>query len=315
VTVLIAAVAFALLWFGRTRSVAQLLGSLVAVMGVAFLITAWQLEPSWPDLLRGAVLPRFPEGSSLLILGLVGTTVVPYNLFMGSGLARGADLREVRFGLAVSIVLGGLISMGILVVGVAVDGPFGFDTLTEVLTLRLGSWSRVVFGTGLFAAGLTSAITAPFAAALTARSVFGEDNDGWSDRSWRFRVVWGGVLGVGVLCGLAEIRPIPAILAAQAMNGVMLPFVAVFLLLAVNDVRLIGAKHANGCAANVALIAVVAVTILLGLTGVIKALAIATGWASPGGGWLLVVSATLTALIFWPVARRLRENRAVGDPG
>jgi len=248
VTPLMALVAFVLLWFGRTRTVAQVLGSLVGVMGLTFLVTAWQLEPVWSELLRGTITPRVPQGSSLLVLGLVGTTVVPYNLFMGSGLARGESLRDVRFGLGLSIVIGGLISMAILVVGVAVDGPFGFDTLTAVLALRLGPWSHTMFGAGLFAAGLTSAITAPFAAALTARSLFAGDDD-WSDRSWRFRAVWAGVLVFGVGFGLAGVRPIPAIVLAQAANGMLLPLVAVFLFLAVNDVRLMGPRQLNGRAA------------------------------------------------------------------
>jgi Mn2+/Fe2+ NRAMP family transporter len=314
-TVFSAFAAFGLLWFGRTRTVARLLGALVAVMGVAFLVTAWRLEPSWSDLLQGAIVPRVPGGSSLLILGLVGTTVVPYNLFMGSGLARGERLREVRFGLGLSIVLGGLISMGILVVGVAVEGPFGFDSLIEVLTLRLGPWSRAMFGMGLYAAGLSSAITAPFAAALTARSVFADgDDDGWSDRSWRFRAVWVGVLGVGVVFGLAGVRPIPAIVLAQAVNGVLLPFVAVFLLLAVNDVGLMGERHLNGPWANVALVAVVAVTILLGVTGVGKSIAGATGLPLPGGAWLLVLATFVTGLICWPLTHRLMQRRR-GDHG
>jgi Mn2+/Fe2+ NRAMP family transporter len=315
VTAVSGLVAAGLLWFGRTRIVARSLGVLVAVMGIAFLVTAWQLGPSLPDLWRGALLPSVPDGSSLLILGLVGTTVVPYNLFLGSGLARGESLRDLRFGLGVSIVLGGVISMGILVVGAAVDGPFGFDALVEVLTLRLGAWSRSMFGLGLYAAGLSSAITAPLAAAVTARSLFanGED-DRWSDRAWRFRSVWIAVLAVGVGFGLAGVRPIPAILLAQAFNGILLPFVAVFLLLAVNDVRLMGAGHVNGRWVNVAMVLVVATTILLGVTGVAKAVAGATGWALPGEAWLLVSAAFVTLLICLPVTRRMRAIRRLALP-
>ena len=150
---------------------------------------------------------------------------------------------------------------------------------------------------------------------MTARSLFADgEDDRWSDRSWRFRAVWIGVLAVGVVFGLAGVRPIPAIVLAQAFNGILLPFVAVFLLLAVNDVRLMGAEHVNGRWANVAMVLVVAVTILLGVTGVGKAVAGATGLALPGGGWLLASSAVVTGLICWPVTRRMRENRRPAPP-
>ncbi|MCB1033093.1 MAG: divalent metal cation transporter, partial [Acidobacteria bacterium] len=109
-TLLCGAAAAALLWAGAPRTVALVLSALVAVMGLAFTATAWLLGPSLPDLLRGAFLPFLPPGSGLLALGLVGTTVVPYNLFLGSGLARGQGLGETRFGLAVAVGLGGLIS-------------------------------------------------------------------------------------------------------------------------------------------------------------------------------------------------------------
>ena len=76
-----------------------------------------------------------PDGASLLVLGLIGTTVVPYNLFLGSGIARGQKLGDMRFGLSIAVVLGGLISMGGLVVGTAVDGPFVFAALADALAL------------------------------------------------------------------------------------------------------------------------------------------------------------------------------------
>ena len=85
-------VAGLLLWFGAPRTVARLLGLFVALMGAAFLVTAWRLQPSLPGLLAGLARPGLPPGSGMIVLGLVGTTVVPYNLFLGSGLARGQIL-------------------------------------------------------------------------------------------------------------------------------------------------------------------------------------------------------------------------------
>ena len=140
--------------------------------------------------------------------------------------------------MVVAIVLGGLISMGVLVVGTAVTGSFGYAALSGALSNELGDWASGFFALGLFAAGLSSAITAPLAAAVTARGLFARERSAskteasaggaWHERSPRYRSVWLGVLAVGVLFGLADVRPIPAIIAAQALNGVLLPFVAVF---------------------------------------------------------------------------------------
>ena len=300
--------AAAMLSAGAPGTVARVLGAFVGVMGVAFLVTACGLRPSPAAMLAGSLLPRVPEGSGLLVLGLVGTTVVPYNLFLGSGLARGQRLAELRFGLAVAVSLGGLISMAIVVVGAEAGPEFSFESLSATLVERLGPWARGLFAAGLFTAGLSSAVTAPLAAAVTARSLFGER--GWGDRSWRFRAVWAGVLLVGVGFGLAEVRPVPAILVAQALNGILLPFVAVFLLLLVNDRRLMGERGCNGATANVLLSAVVGVTVVLGLANVARAAASALGLPRPDEATLAGAATLLAALGAVPLWRAVRRRRA-----
>jgi len=255
-----------------------------------------------------------PAGSGLLVLGLIGTTVVPYNLFLGSGLARGQSLSELRFGLAVAVVLGGLISVGIVVVGAAVEGTFSFEALADVLVRRLGPWARRLFAVGLWAAGVSSAITSPLAAAITARSLFGEGRtDAWSDRSWRFRAVWGAVLAAGAIFGLAGLKPIPAILLAQALNGVLLPLVTVFLWLVVNDRRLMGERGLNGTTANTLLGVVVVATTVLGLANVARAGAKASGFSPPSERDLLIGSFVVIAIAALPLLRAIRARRRGPD--
>ena len=257
--------------------------------------------------MTGSLVPSLPEGSSLLAIALVGTTVVPYNLFLGSGLARGQTLSELRFGLAVAILFGGLISMGVLVVGAALDGAFGFEALSEVLSERLGARARILLGGGLFAAGLSSAVTAPLAAAMTARSVLaGDRGDRWSDASWRFRSVWGGVLLVGLAFGVSGVRPVPAIIVAQALNGILLPVIAVFLLITINDRKLMG-KAANHTGSNIVMSVVTLVTLLLGTTGLLRAAAATLGLPAPGASVLLAVTLLAAVGAAMPVARSFRS--------
>lgn len=310
---MVAAFAFVLLWVGTQRMVATLLSITVGLMGVAFLVTAVWAAPPAGELLRGALVPSVPVGAGLLVLGLVGTTVVPYNLFLGSGMARGQSLTEIRFGLSVAVLLGGVISMGIVVVGAQVGGPFSFEAVAAALSQRLGSWAGPLFAWGLFAAGFSSATTAPLAAAVTARSLLDDGSGAWDERGWRYRAVWMGVLGVGAAFGLAGVRPIPAILLAQALNGVVLPFAAVFLLLVVNDRALMGERGINGAAANALTGAVVAVTVLLGASGVARAAATALGGQPPAEATLLSVAAVVAVLLSLPVALAVRQRRRGED--
>lgn len=308
-TLAIGSAAGALLWLGAPRTVAHVLSITVASMGAAFLATAIVLAPDAAELAASVAVPRMPPGSGLLVLALIGTTVVPYNLFLGSGLAEGRELSEVRFGLAVAIFLGGVVSMGVLVVGAAVDGPFTFEALGETLAARLGPWAAYLLALGLFAAGFSSATTAPLAAAITARGLFEDGSGRWGTAAWRYRAVWGGVLAVGVAFGLAGVRPIPAIILAQALNGILLPFAAIFLLVAVNDRRLMGEAALNGPLSNTLMGLVTAVAVVLGTSGVLRAAYTAAGAGAPDERLILGAGVGVVALLVWPVGRSVRRRR------
>jgi Mn2+/Fe2+ NRAMP family transporter len=184
----------------------------------------------------------------------------------------------MRWGLAVAVGGGGLISLGVLVVGSAVGGGLEYERLAAVLSDRLGSAAAWSLAVGLFGAGLTSAVTAPLAAAITCRTLLSRpDGADWSERSFRYRTVWFGVLVIGVGFGVAEVRPIPAIILAQAFNGLVLPLVAVFLWLTMNDRALLG-DAANRRWQNVAMGLVVAVCIVLGLRGLLAAVRGLISW-------------------------------------
>ncbi|MFQ5750383.1 MAG: NRAMP family divalent metal transporter, partial [bacterium] len=310
-TLLVGVLAGVILWIGTPRTVAYLLSTVVAFMGIVFFITAILLKPPILELLRGSLLPTLPHGSGLLVLGLIGTTVVPYNLFLGSGLATGQNLKELRFGLSISVMLGGFISIGVLVVGVAVQGAFNFIVLADALSERLGSWARLLFAFGLCAAGLSSAITAPLAAAITARGLFEQGEQKlWNNHSWRYRSVWLGILLVGIGFGLVNVKPIPAIILAQALNGIVLPFVAIFLLLVVNDRVLMGENNMNGAISNSLMGLVVGVTIVIGISNFLKAAASAFGFSTPSEWSVLLIAGTVTLILIFPVSRIIRLRRS-----
>jgi len=132
----------------------------------------------------------------------------------------------------------------------------------------LGGWARVFFSAGLLAAGLSSAVTAPLAAAYATTGTLGWDA---SIRGRGARAVWGVVLVVGALFAAVGLRPVPLILFAQVANGLLLPAVAVFLLLAVNDRARMG-RWANARWMNVIGSGVVLVVLGLAFTTVLRIL-------------------------------------------
>jgi manganese transport protein len=270
--------AFALLWTGRYRTIERALVALVLLMSLVFLATALTIAPPPLDVLRGLFLPRVPDDGRALIvaIGLVGTTVVPYNLFLHAAAVsekfRGVgELRAARIDLTVAIVLGGIVSMAI--VATAARGlaegtaPASAADMAVQLEPLLGAWARIFFATGLLAAGLTSAITAPLAAAWATAGVLGWRRD---LRDARVRAIWMLVVLTGAAFATAGLRPVPAILFAQVANGMLLPAIAIFLLIAVNDRRRMG-THVNGMTQNAAGALVVLLATALGVWAVWRA--------------------------------------------
>ncbi|MFH0759190.1 MAG: Nramp family divalent metal transporter [Bacteroidota bacterium] len=273
---LIGMVAFMLLWLGNYKKLERILVALVILMSVVFLGTMIFLAPPVGEIMRGLFVPKIPVGAVLMVAGLVGTTVVPYNLFLHSAIVQEkwqgeADLKAARLDIRVSILLGGIVSMSIVITSAMAFFGSGTEILdASQLGLQLkpilGNWATGFISIGLIAAGLTSAITAPLAASYAICGIMG-----WKKelKSGRFRSVWMLILGVGIILSALGLKPVPVIVFAQAANGILLPIIAVYLLWVVNDRKLLG-KHQNKLFMNTVGVLVVLVALFLGLRSLLS---------------------------------------------
>jgi Mn2+/Fe2+ NRAMP family transporter len=149
--------------------------------------------------------------------------------------------------------------------GIAVES--GAQMATQLQPL-FGSVANILFGIGFFAAGISSAVTAPYAAAYASSGVLG-----WKEgqKSKRFRTVWLGVILVGFTVSLFNFSPIVVIVFAQVTNGLILPVASIFLLIVLNSRRILG-DAVNTWKQNVLGIVIVAVVSLLGLWNIYRLL-------------------------------------------
>ena len=265
----------AVLALGTYRGLERCLLVLVLSMSLVFVLTAIVARPPVGEMLRGAVWPSFPHDSALLIVALIGTTVVPYNLFLHANavrerwagrLPKQQALSVARRDTWVSVSIGGVITLAIVSTAAGAffgrgGSPDNAGMLASQLEPLLGSAAQSFFAAGLLCAGITSAITAPLAAAYATAGVLGWRQD---LRSWRCCAVWGAITLIGTVLAAVGQRPVTAIILAQAVNGVLLPIMAVFLLLVMNRSQLLG-EDTNGWLANILGTLVVLVVSALGL--------------------------------------------------
>ena len=274
VIVTIALFAAAMLVFSKPKWIENILIMLVILMSAAFLMTFLLIRPDLGAILQGFV-PTIPEDGLMTAIALIGTTIVPYNLFLHAASVRERwdveQLPEAQLDNSISIGIGGLVSMTILATAAA--SLFGSGKtienavdMAQQLTPLFGSLATVTLGAGLFAAGLTSAITAPLATGYIVQEIFRSSH---SPRPFQIGALI--VIASGTLASLLGYRPVELIFVAQIANGLLLPIVAIFLLRLANNKRLLGA-YANGLWANILGAVILLVTSALGFRLIARAL-------------------------------------------
>ena len=261
-TLVVGGLAFVLLWSGTYAAIERVLVLLVLLMSGVFLLTALLIQPPLSDILAGFFSPTLPAGSFVTVMALIGTTVVPYNLFLHAStvqakwpttLFASQALREARRDTFLSISLGGVLTLALVATAAAAFFRQGIalenaTSIAKQLEPLVGSHAPLLFATGLFAAGLTSAITAPLAAAYATAGVLG-----WSVDldTGKVRLVWSAVVLIGTGLAFFGQQPLVAILLAQAVNACLLPLLAGCLLVVMNQQNLLG-SYTNGMLANMA---------------------------------------------------------------
>ncbi len=227
-----------LLYFGPVRILEKLLMVLVGIMAIVFLVAMFAASPDLNNIVLG-LRPTIPDGGLFLAIGLIGTTIVPYNFFVHAVNAKGifTDSRATvsdqisisRWDILISISIGGVITSAVLVTAASVMQGTDVDSVTAMsfaLEPLLGRYALPFLSIGLFAAGISSAIVTPLGASYVLAGLFGWEYD-TSDK--RFLAVNVLVLLFGIIISATGFNPVYLIISAQALNGVILPLVVILL--------------------------------------------------------------------------------------
>lgn len=276
-SILVGLLAFVILFTGNRRFIERVLIGLVLIMSLAFLTSAIIVQPDFVLIIKGLFIPKFPEGSLLVIIGLIGTTVVPYNIFLHASLVSDkwdsvSDLKFVEIDTLLAVLLGGIISLSVMITASAI-GDVNIQSASDLalgIEPLFGGFSKLIISLGLFAAGLTSSVTAPLAAAyVTCGCMRWEVNI----RSKKFRGIWLIVLFLGVIFSSLDFSSIEIIKFAQVANGILLPVIAVFLLIVANNARLLN-NQVNGYFLNLITIIIILFTMFIGIKSVLSVIGV-----------------------------------------
>jgi Mn2+/Fe2+ NRAMP family transporter len=259
---------------------------------LTYVLSAFFAKPVWSDVIHQTANPRIESDAAwiLMIIGLVGTTIAPWMQFylQSSIVEKRIDVENYglsRWDVIVGCIFATTVAFFIIVAcgatlfprGIRIAGAAEAAVALEPLA---GTWAKALFAFGLANASLFSASILPLATAYSVCEGLGFEAG--VDKSWReapqFNILYTLliVLGAGVIL-IPHVPLFPVLFLSQVMNGLLLPFILVFMCLLVNRKDLMG-DHVNGrvwnvvawgtCAVMIALtLALVVTSILPGLSG------------------------------------------------
>jgi manganese transport protein len=248
-------------WFRNLyRSIERIMTCMVGLMFLSFALNLWFAKPHLGQLLAGLVPDYRPATVELPMLGLVGTTFVITAAYYQAYLVRfkgwtEADLPSGMLDARISVTIMAVITLMIMSTAAAVLGGMELNQVTDVanqLQPLFGQKGRAIFCIGLFAAAFSSFIVNAMVGGFILSDAL---NLGDQPQQWGPRLLSAAVLLIGMVVAMfvikTGVKPIAAIVAAQATTVLAAPLMAATLLWLTNMPKVMG-KHVNGRWMNLA---------------------------------------------------------------
>ena len=284
------AVLLAIVVLRGTRPVVERIFLALGLAFLSYIVTAVLVHPDWRAVSASLVTvgSAHPGTSTQTyfadVIALIGTSITPYmQLYLQSAVVeKGTPLREygyVRFDVISGSIFAVLVAGFIIVTAGATLYAHGFagkgvgsaTDAAQALIPLAGSHAEQLFAVGLIGASLLAGAVLPLSTAFVVCEGFGAERSVESRFSEAplFFGLFLGTLGVTAAVMMLPNVPIAGVaIGTQTLDGILLPVMLVFILLLVNDRRLLG-QHRNGPLYNV--IAIITVVLLALLTLVLVA--------------------------------------------
>jgi len=251
----------------------KLLGICVTIMAIVFLVTMFVVKPDLGELFRG-IVPTVPKGAMLTCVSLIGTTVVPYNMFLHAASASRTwkdpdDIPLCRFGTNVAMIIGGTVTGAILITsGTVMRGMTVNNAMDMAVQLEptLGSLAQPFMAIGLVAAGISSAVCTPLGVSYVLAGLFGWRTDK-SDK--RYAITNAAVLITGIVIAAVGFNPIALIMTAQAVNGVFLPIIVGVVVWLASRNGIMG-RYKNNKVQNFIGLCVFGISLVIGISSIVS---------------------------------------------
>ncbi|MFH1595196.1 MAG: Nramp family divalent metal transporter [Pseudomonadota bacterium] len=251
-----------------------------------YIISGYLAHPQWGEVARGLLVPNFSFDSHYLVIfiGVIGTTIAPWMQFyiQSAVVEKGITVKDytyTKYDVIVGSIMVNLVAVFIVISCAATLHLNGIQVESAqeaalALAPLAGAWASTLFALGLLNASLFSASILPLSTAYFTCEAFGIEagvDKTWGEAPafyWLYTILI--VVGAGFIL-IPNIPLIQVMFWSQVINGVMLPFVLIFMLLLINNTDIMG-EYINSRTYNVISWIVVVVMIALTLMMVVTSL-------------------------------------------
>lgn len=276
---------------GSYRNVEKVFLALSSVF-LAYVVAAFLAKPDWGEVLHATFVPQFIPSMDfvLLVVATIGTTIAPWmQFFVQSNIVdKGVSVKDLtlqRVDVIAGAVAANVVAWFIIVTTGTVLYPRGIEIsgaeqAAQALAPVAGPYASILFAVGLVSASLLAACVLPLTAAYAITEAFGWERG--IDRTWAQAPAFNAIYTFVILFGAAFVlipgAPLITIMVlSQAVNGVLLPFLLIYMIKIINDRRIMG-RHVNGRASNtlawVTVVTVIGLTVVLLIGSVLRGLGV-----------------------------------------
>lgn len=233
---------------------------------VTYIVSGFLASPDWSEVALETVKPSFEFSYAyiFMLIGIIGTTIAPWQQFylQSSIVEKGVDAanyRQSRWDVIIGCVIAGIVVYFIVVACAATlfkSGVYNIEGAADAaLALKplAGKYCSMLFAFGLFNASLFAASVLPLSTAYYVCEGLGWEAgvDKTFKEARQFYILYTAIIVAGVAIVLFPNFPLFFIMVlSQVINGVLLPFILIFMLLLINKVDLMG-EFVNGRFLNV----------------------------------------------------------------
>lgn len=255
------------------KTLEKLLSVCVSVMAIVFVVTMIIVKPDLGELLMGAV-PNVPQNAIMTCVAMIGTTVVPYNMFIHATSARKTwhnpeELPLARFDVTISMIIGGIITGAVMITAGTVMRGMTVSSAADMavqLEPLLGSFSKPFLSIGLISAGVSSTVVTPLGVSYVLAGLFKWKMDKTDKRFFATNII---VVVIGIIVSATGYNPISIIMMAQAVNGIFLPIIVIALVFITSRTRVLG-QYKNSLLRNLLGGCVAIISLVIGISSVMS---------------------------------------------